>query len=100
MNHSRLQKAKVVTEKRQKRLKFTMGADEQEYNKWRHALDVAHLNPTYLLVPVDDAFAKKGLCGDTGSLEVQPTSNEANLRKLSLSVELRNLQPTRKTVQI
>lgn len=47
-----------------------MGADEQEYQKWKHTLDVAHLNPTYLMLPTDDQFARKGLCGDTGTLQL------------------------------
>lgn len=70
INHPKFQKAKLINEGRQRRLQFTMGVDEQEYQKWRHNLDLNHLSPTYLLLPTNDSFSRKGLCGDTGTLQL------------------------------
>lgn len=54
VNHPKFHKARVISQGRQRRLQFSMGADEQEYLKWKHTLDVAHLSPTYLMLPTDD----------------------------------------------
>ena len=70
INHPKFQKATLINDNKQRKMQTTMGADEDEFNKWKHALDIAHLSHKYLLLPTNDNFTKKGLCGDTGTLRL------------------------------
>lgn len=45
-----------------------MGVDNKEYEKWKDRVQKSGPAPTYLLLPIHEEFASKGLCGSSGTL--------------------------------
>ena len=66
-------------------MQVTTGVDEREYDKWKLSLEKARLTPTYLLVPTKKEFAKKGLCGNTGTLTVILASPRSTIPTITIS---------------
>jgi hypothetical protein len=70
LQHSRLKTAKLVNREGGRVMMTCMGVDDREYKEWKSQLASAKIISTYLLLPLEDTFSTKALCGTAGILEV------------------------------
>lgn len=48
----------------------SMGIEEKDYIKWNSIISSLKTDPEYLLLPKKHDFSTKGLCGSSGTLNV------------------------------
>ena len=70
INHPKFMQAKIITEDGKRTLRTTMGVDEKSFNTWSKTLQSSKLYTEFLMLPVKQQFATKGLCGTSGTLTV------------------------------
>lgn len=68
LSHPKFTNAKFIVNEKQRHIQTVMGVDNKEYDRWKDRLQKSGPAPDYLLLPVKEDFATKGLCGSSGTL--------------------------------
>ena len=79
INHPRFTNASIVSEGGQRQLQTTMGVDDREYEKWSNSLKKAKIDSPFLMLPCQQDFSRKGLCGNSGTLKVQDLKSSSTM---------------------
>jgi hypothetical protein len=84
INHPRFSKSKIITLENQKYLQTSQSIDEQEYKKWKNAVELFKSNSNHLLVPVSSEFSRLGLCGHTGTVIVSTAIFRSTIKTIPI----------------
>ena len=71
LDHPKFKNAKLLSHDDRRTMQTTLGIDEKDYNSWNDAL--THRLPnnhSFLLLPQQQSFSAKGLCGSSGTATV------------------------------